>query len=121
MLSLFKKVTRMLQTEAKIIEDFINVHAPFLQTYNPRHHFVPHVPSHETTNHKKIVTYNLTEEECNALKEQLLPKAALVTGESEESWFGKILHEGQMIGVYLGRSYEYETFWARFWLEEVNS
>ncbi len=118
MLSLFKKVTGMLQTEAMIIEDFINTHTPLLQTSAPRHHKVPHIPSHEAKNHKKVLTYHLTKDECNALKEHLLPKGSFVTGESEESWFGKILHEGQMIGIYLGKSYEYETFWARFWLEE---
>lgn len=99
------------------LRDFICSHAQCLQECKPIESFVPYVPYQATGDKKKVLTYTISEEECKNLKASFDKDAEFNRGESDQSWFGRISYQGKMVGFYLGKSYYYETYWARFWLE----
>lgn len=117
MLSLFKKVKNSFTPEVCILEKFIQNYGLHISEREREIHKVPHVPGQEIIKENKIITFRITQEECKDLQENFTTAESLKRGESEQSYFGKIAHEGRLIGFYLGKSYHYGTYWARFWLE----
>lgn len=117
MRSLFTSITSTLQRDSGIVKDFIQHHAEFLHPKIACEHWVPDVPTQEMLQEKKVTTYTVSQSECELLQKKLLHQATLIPGESEQSWFGRIAYEGRVIGFYLGKGYEYNAYWARFWLD----
>lgn len=117
MLSLFKKVRKIFTPEVCVIEEFIQKHGLRLSLQNAERHQVPHIPGQKIIKENKVITCRITEEQCKNLQENMPQEANLIEGESDQSYFGNIVHEGRLIGFYLGKSYHHEIYWARFWLE----
>lgn len=117
MLSLFKKARNTVNTEVRILENFVHMRAEHLRIHTPKKETVAHIPGQSIQKENTILTYSISKDKCEALKKCFTPQASFIQGESEESLFGKILHEGKEVGFYLGKSYQYQTYWARFWLE----
>lgn len=114
----FQKIKKIVRREGDIVANFIHTHISFLHLHSPREHWVPDVPTRDTLQQTKITTYIVTYEVCRVLKKQLFSEAVLILpGESDQSCFGKIIYEGRSIGFYLGKGYEYDAYWARFWLD----
>lgn len=117
MWSLFKKVGNVVKSEVNTLENFVYLHAEHLRSYIPLKETVAHVPGQTIQKENRVLTYRISQEQCEDLKNIFASEAKCTPGESDESFFGSILHEGQEIGFYLGKSYEYGTYWARFWLD----
>jgi hypothetical protein len=117
MRSLFKKVTNRFNPEICALEEFIQHYELHTLGSEKEIHHIPHLPIQKEAKQHRVITYKITQEECKNLQANLPAEATLTPGESKESYFGKILHKGQQIGFYFGQSYQYNTYWARFWLE----
>lgn len=116
MLSLFKKITNTFQSEARILENFIQEHLEHILESEAELHHIPHARNEESDPIPTLV-YKITKQEVEILRQELWDVCDRVIHEDGLWYMGIMNFSGRRVGFYLGMSYELEHEWARFWLE----
>lgn len=116
MLSLFKKITNTIESEARILDLFIQEYLKDILEKEATLHHLPHARNEDSEPIATLV-YEITKQEVLALQQEMWDICERVIHEEGLWYMGIINFSGRRVGFYLGIGHEVEHEWARFWLE----